>query len=70
MPLFVISKSENGTQKFSIFGKKKVFRTAFGWAQHPKAGRNTQHILKQFLDFIQQTTLNFSGNLGYFAVQS
>ena len=22
---------------------KKMFRPAFGWAQHPKAGQNTQH---------------------------
>ena len=24
---------------------KKMFRPAFGCAQHPKAGRNTQHFL-------------------------
>ena len=56
--------------KNSVFLEKKVFQPAFGWAQHPKAGRNKQHISKQFLDFMQQTTLNFFGNLGYFAVQS
>ena len=26
---------------------KKVFSPAFGYAQHPKAGRNTQDILKE-----------------------
>ena len=24
---------------------KKVFQPAFRWAQHPKAGQNTQHML-------------------------
>ena len=55
---------------------KKMFRPAFGCAQHPKAGRNTQHIFTRssssslwfYLIFIVSVIflgflVNFSGNV-------
>ena len=42
----------NHWKRFKINNKgwkrlKKVFRPAFGWAYHPKAGQNTQQLLVQ-----------------------
>ena len=39
---------------------KKMFRPAFGWAQHPKAGWNTQHPNMERLFMLQNNLYSFT----------